>query len=101
MVKIVNVLKASGLYGAILFAIYVGNIFPSSEHLVSAAVSRSPEGGAVKYGLTTSLSRHRGAETAQPATEMLRTKQSGLSQEYGYGGRSSSMPQLTTGGAGY
>ena len=100
MVKIVNILKATGLYAAIVFSLYVGDLFPSAEHLVSAGVSRSPESGKKQYGIEGSLSRHRGVET-QPATQMLATKQSGLSVEYGYGGRSSSMPQLTVGGAGY
>ena len=50
MVKIVNVLKASGLYGALLFALYVGNIFPTSERVRSAGVSRSAEAGGVRYG---------------------------------------------------
>ena len=60
MVKIVNVLKASGLYAALVFALYIGPIFPKAQHLQSAAVSRSPESGGVQLGQqrSASLSTH-------------------------------------------
>ena len=50
MVKIVNVLKATGLYTALIFALYAGQIFPTQARLISAGVSRSAERGAVRYG---------------------------------------------------
>ena len=58
MVKIVNVLKASGLYTAIIFALYVGAVFPASGRSRDLAPSRSGEGGHMQLGLATSLSRH-------------------------------------------
>ena len=60
MVKIVNVLKASGLYAALVFALYIGPIFPKASHLQSAAVSRSPESGHKQLGGrgSVSLSTH-------------------------------------------
>ena len=58
MVKIVNVLKASGLYTALIFALYHGAIFPFRGRKRGLAPSREAEGGHMQLGLATSLSRH-------------------------------------------
>ena len=81
MVKIVNVLKASGLYGALLFALYVGNIFPTQERLISAGVSRSPEQGGVLYGQQLrgqSLSTHPDPKGNWSQEPFMPTQQTGM-----------------------
>ena len=58
MVKIVNVLKATGLYTALIFALYAGPIFPQQGRSRDLAPSREAEAGELKLGLATSLSRY-------------------------------------------
>ena len=50
MVKIVNVLKASGLYTALIFALYAGAVFPQAGRGLSLAPGREPEMIGSKYG---------------------------------------------------
>ena len=50
MVKIVNVLKASGLYTAIIFALYVGAIFPQQGRGRDLAPGREAEMIGSKFG---------------------------------------------------
>ena len=58
MVKIVNVLKATGLYTALIFALYAGPIFPQQGRSRDLAPEREAGMSGGKYGLATSLSRH-------------------------------------------
>ena len=57
MVKIVNVLKATGLYTALIFALYAGPIFPQQGRSRDLAPGREAEMIGSKYGHRGSLSR--------------------------------------------
>ena len=57
MVKIVNVLKATGLYTALIFALYAGPIFPQQGRSRDLAPGREAEMIGSKFGHRGSLSR--------------------------------------------
>ena len=83
MVKIVNVLKASGLYTAIIFALYVGPLFPQQGRGRDLAPSREAEAAGSKFGISGSQSLSRYPAPSGTAAEARATTALGALGPYG------------------
>ena len=96
MVKIVNVLKASGLYTALIFTLYAGAIFPQQGRSRALAPGREAEMIGSKYGV-------RRGSLSRTATEASLASSTGQHPyvEGGGGGLASVKGAMMGGGLGY